>query len=80
MEGNWFGHILRRNYLLKQFIEGKINREMEVTKRRGRRRKKLLDDLEDRRRILSFEGESSRSHYMEKSLWRRLWTCRQTEY
>jgi hypothetical protein len=32
-----------------QVIEGKIKREMEVTRRRGRRRKKLLDDLKDRR-------------------------------
>jgi hypothetical protein len=28
---------------------GKIKGEMEVTRRRGRRRKKLLDDLKDRR-------------------------------
>jgi hypothetical protein len=34
---------------LKQVIEGKIKGEMEVTKIRGRRRKKLLDDLKDRR-------------------------------
>jgi hypothetical protein len=35
--------------LLKQVIEGKIKGEMEVRRRRGRRRKKLLDDLKDRR-------------------------------
>jgi len=29
---------------------------------------------------LSFEGGSSRSHNVEESFWRRLWTCRQTEY
>jgi len=28
----------------------------------------------------TLEGGSSRSHYMEESFWRRLWTCRQTEY
>jgi hypothetical protein len=44
---NWIGHILRRNCLLKQVIEGKIKGEMEVTRRRGRRRKKLLDNLKD---------------------------------
>ena len=43
------GHILRRNCLLKQVIEGKIKGEMEVTRRRGGRLKKLLDDLKDRR-------------------------------
>jgi hypothetical protein len=44
-KANWNGHILRRNCLLKQVIEGKIKGEMEVTRRQGRRRKKLLDDL-----------------------------------
>jgi hypothetical protein len=29
--------------------EGKIKEEIEVTRRRGRRRKKLLNDLKDRR-------------------------------
>ena len=43
-KANWIGHILRRNCLLKQVIEGKIKGEIEVTRRRGRRRKKLLDD------------------------------------
>ena len=46
---NWIGHILRRNRLLQQVIEGKIKGQIEVTRRRGRRRKKLLDDLKDRR-------------------------------
>ena len=41
--------ILLRNCLLKQVIEGKIKGDMEVTRRRGRRHKKLLDDLKDRR-------------------------------
>jgi hypothetical protein len=46
---NWIGHILRRNCLLKEVIEGKIQGKKEVTRRRGRRCKKLLDDLGDRR-------------------------------
>jgi len=46
---NWIGHILCRNCLLKKVIEGKIKGEMEMTSRRGRRHKKLLDDLKDRR-------------------------------
>jgi hypothetical protein len=42
---NWIGHILRRNSLLQQVIEGKIKGRIEVTGRRGRRPVKLLDDL-----------------------------------
>ena len=48
-KANWIGHILRRNCLQKQVIEGKINGEMEMTRRRGRRRKLLLYHLKDRR-------------------------------
>ena len=58
------GHVLRRNCLLKQVIEGKIKGEMEVTRRRGRRRKKLLDDLMDRREY---------SHLKEEALDRTMW-------
>ena len=42
---NWVGHILRRNCLLKQVIEGEIKGGIEVKGRRGRRRRKLVDDL-----------------------------------
>jgi hypothetical protein len=48
-ELKWIGHILCRGCLLKQVIEGKIKGQIEVTRRRGRRRQKLLDDLGDRR-------------------------------
>ena len=72
---NWIGHILRRNCLLKQVIEGKIKREMEVARRRGRRRKKLLDDPKDWRGYSHLKEEA-----LDRAVWRRLWTCRQTEY
>ena len=61
------GHILRRNCLLKQVIEGMIKGEMEVVRRRGRRRKKLLDDLKDRRGY---------SHLKEEALDRTVWRYR----
>jgi hypothetical protein len=35
--------------LLPNVLKGKIKGELEVTGRRGRRRKKLLDDFKDRR-------------------------------
>jgi hypothetical protein len=66
-KANWNGHILRRNCLLKQLIEGKIKGEMEVIRRRGRRRKKLLDDLKDRRGY---------SHLKEEALDRTMWRNR----
>ena len=57
-KANWIGQILRRTYLLKQVIEGKIKAEMEVARRRERRRKKLLDDLRDRRGYSNLKEEA----------------------
>jgi len=48
-KANWFGHILRRNCFLKRVIEGKIQGGIEVTGRKRRKRRKLLDDLKERR-------------------------------
>ena len=79
-KANWIGHILRRNCLLKQVIEGKIKGQIEVTRRRGRRRKKLLDDLKDSTGYCELKEEGSRSHCVEESFWKRLWTCRLTDY
>ena len=70
-KANWIGHILGRNCLLKQVIEGKIKGEMEAKRRRGRGFSKLLDDIKDRRGY---------SHLKEESFWRRFSTCRQTDY
>jgi hypothetical protein len=47
-KANWIGPILRRNCLLNDVIEGKIEGKIEVMERRGRRRKQLLDDLKEK--------------------------------
>ena len=64
-KANWIGHILRRNCLLKQVIQGKIKGQIEVTRRRGRRRKKLLDDLKDRRGYCQLKEEA-----LDRTMWR----------
>jgi len=51
-KGNWIGYILCRNCLLKEFIERKVEGMIEVTGRRGRRGKQLLDDLQEERNIV----------------------------
>jgi hypothetical protein len=48
-KANWIDHILCRNCLLQQVTEGKIQGGIEVTERQGRRCRKLLDDLKERR-------------------------------
>jgi hypothetical protein len=65
-KANWIGHILRRNCLLQQVIERKIKRGVEVTGRRGRRRRKLLDDKERR----------GYSHLKGKAVDRTMWRAR----
>ena len=62
---NWIGNILRRKCLLKQVIEGKIKGEIEVTRRRGIRRKKLLVDLKDRRGYSYLKEEA-----LDRTMWR----------
>jgi hypothetical protein len=66
-KANWIGHILRRNCILRQVIEGKIKGGIEVTGRRGRRRRKLLDDVNERRGY---------SHLKEEALDRTMWKAR----
>ena len=67
MKANWIGHILRRNCLLQRFIEGNIKGRIEVTGRRGKRRRKLLDDLKERRGY---------SHLKKEALDRPTWRSR----
>ena len=47
-KAGWIGHIFRRNCFLKHVIEGKIEGRIEMTGRRGRRHKQLLDGLKER--------------------------------
>jgi hypothetical protein len=49
-KAKWSGHIFCRNCLLKSVIEGKLEGRTEVTGRRGRRRRQLLDGLKEKRR------------------------------
>jgi hypothetical protein len=66
-KANWIGHILRKSCLLQQVIEGKVKGGIEVTGRRWRKRRKLLDDLKERRGY---------SHLNEEALDRTMWTAR----
>jgi hypothetical protein len=66
-KANWIGHILRRSCLVQHVIEGKIKGGIEVTGRQGRRRRKLLDDLKERRGY---------SHLKEEALDRTKWRAR----
>ena len=48
-----------------EVIEGKIKGQIEVTRRRGRRRKKLVDDLKDRRGYCQLKEEA-----LDRTMWR----------
>jgi hypothetical protein len=51
-----------------------------VTRRRGRRRKQLLYDLEERRGCWKLKGGNNRSHSVENSLRKRLQTFSKTDF
>jgi len=56
---------VRRNCLLQRVIEGKIKGGIEVTGRRGRRRRMLLDDLKERRGYSDLKEEA-----LDRTMWR----------
>ena len=64
-KANWIGHILCRNCLLQRVIEGNLKGVIEVTGRRGRRRRKLMDDLKERREYSHLKGEA-----LYRTMWR----------
>ena len=66
-KAKWIGHILRRNCLRQRVIERKIQRRIEVTGRRGRRRRRLLGDLKER---------IGYSHLKEEAPDRTMWRAR----
>jgi hypothetical protein len=66
-KANWIDHILCRNCLLQRDTEGRIQGGIEVTGRQGRRCRKLLDDLKERRGY---------SHLKEEALYRTMWRAR----
>jgi len=64
-KANWICHILRRNCLLQRVIEGKIKGGIEVTGRRGSKRRKLQDDLKERRGYSQLKEEA-----LDRTMWR----------
>jgi len=50
---------------IQRVIEGKIKEGIEVTGRRGRRRRKLLDDLKERRGYSNLRKEA-----LDRTMWR----------
>jgi hypothetical protein len=64
-KANWIGHILCRNCLLQWVIEGKIKGGIEGIGRPGRRRRKLLDDLKERRGYSQLKAEA-----LDRAMWR----------
>ena len=62
---NWIGHSWRRNCLLKYVTEGKTEGKIEVTGRRRRRGKQLLDDLKEIKEYCKMEKK-----VIDRTLWR----------
>ena len=56
---------MRRNCLLRRVIEGKIKEGIAVRGRRGRRRRKLLDGLTERRGYCQLKEEA-----VDRTMWR----------
>jgi hypothetical protein len=71
---------LRPDCLVKHVVEGKMERNIEVTERRGGRHKQVLEYLKETRRYLKLKAEA-----LCRTVWRthfalRLWASRMTEW
>jgi len=66
--------LLQRNRLVEHPIEGRI----EVTGRRGKRRKELPDDFKEKRGYWKVKRGSTRWYCVENSLCQRIWSTRKT--
>ena len=64
-KANWIGHILLRSCLLKHIIDWKEEGRIDVTGRRGRRRKQLPDNLKKARGYWNFKEEA-----VDRAFWR----------
>ena len=62
-KANWLGHVLRRNCLLHDVIEGRL--ETEDTRRAGRRKIQILDDLREKRKYWELKEEAE-----DRNRWR----------
>jgi hypothetical protein len=60
-------------------IQRKIEERIEVTGRRGKRRKLLLNDLKEKYDVGNLK-RSTRSYYVENSLRKGRWACRKTGF
>jgi hypothetical protein len=64
-QADWIGPNLHRNCLLKPLTEGEIKVRIDVTRRRGRRRNQLLDELKETGRYWKLKEEA-----LDRTLWR----------
>jgi hypothetical protein len=64
-KANWIGHILRRNCLLRHAIEGNTEGRIQLTGRRARRSKQLLDDLKEKTGYCKLKEEA-----LDRTVWR----------
>jgi hypothetical protein len=62
---HWIARKLRRTSILKHVIEGKREERLEVTRRRGRRLKQILDKLKETREYWKLKKEA-----LDRTLWR----------
>ena len=65
---------------LNYVIDGKIEGRIQVMGRRGRRLKQSAEWPSGNVKIIKTERGNTRSHFMENSLWRKLWTCSKTNH
>jgi hypothetical protein len=62
---NWISHILRRNCLLKQIIERKIQGRIGMAGRRRKISEQILDEIKEKKGCCKLKQEA-----LDRTLWR----------
>ena len=75
----WTGHMLRSIYSVKHVSEGKVERRIEMTGGTGSLRKPT-GRPQGKERILETDKENTRSNSVADWFWKKIWTCRKTDY
>jgi hypothetical protein len=79
-KSDWIRHILRGNCFLKHVTEGKLERNLQTTGRRGRRCNQVLETLKEKRTYWELKRKHWLALSVENSLWNSLQACRKTDF
>ena len=78
-EGTQFGHMVRRDIILKHLTDGEVKGSTKISGRWGRRRDQLLDDLKEKVSYRELK-KKAQDHTLRKTFFNRCFSVRFDKY